>query len=129
MTPLPSIANHDVVLFIPPGTIDQKTPRMFAALAGLPFDSGSIAAAFAASAPATVTMETTFNAFERVAFDLFPWLAVLWEDLEQRTGKTIRLTGAGPCVFWIGPAGGAEIAAKSQGADCDVILTRTAARQ
>lgn len=128
ITPLSPLAPHDAVLFVPPQTIEGKTARMFAALGQLPFDSGSIAASFASSPPGTVTMESTFNAFERVAFDLFPWLADLWEDVEQRTGETIRLCGAGPCLFWIGAEGGEAVANAAQGADCEVVLTRTVAR-
>ncbi|MEO8539983.1 MAG: hypothetical protein ABI577_09610, partial [bacterium] len=74
--------------------------------------------------------EMVFNAFERVAFDLFPWLAGLWADLEARTRMAVRLCGAGPCLFWIGREGeGQYIAERAAGADCEVILTRTVARK
>ncbi len=123
LTPLPQ---HDVVLFIPRRTIDQKTPRMFAALDRYPFDSGSVAEQFARERPQRVSNEVTFNAFERVAFELFPWLAALWRDLEERIGEAVRLAGAGPCLFWIGKSGrGETVAAKAAGADCEVISTRT----
>jgi 4-diphosphocytidyl-2-C-methyl-D-erythritol kinase len=128
VTPLANLQAHDVVLFVPPQTIERKTARMFAGLGKLPFDGGGIATEFCAPLPADVAMEDTFNAFERVAFDLFPWLAELWEDLEQRTGETIRLAGAGPCMFWIGRSGGATIATRARGAACEVILTRTVSR-
>ena len=128
LTSLPSLSAHDVVLFVPGQTIERKTPRMFAALAKHPFDEPLLVALFQAQPPRELTMEGTFNAFERVAFDLFPWLATLWEDLEGRTGATIRLCGAGPCMFWIGPEGGAAIAGAAQGADCEVFLTKTVAR-
>ena len=128
ITALPPLQPHDVVLFVPRQTIERKTARMFDALGRLPFDRGGIAAGFAAAPPAVVTMETTFNAFERVAFDLFPWLAGLWEDLERRTGETIRLCGAGPCMYWIGPSGGAGVADRAREANCEVILTKTRAR-
>lgn len=125
VTPLPVIAPHDVVLFVPRASIERKTARMFSALGSLPFDDGAVAEAFAAALPRPVTMEATFNAFERVAFDLFPWLATLWETLEESTGEHVRLCGAGPCLFWIGPAGRGELVArKAAGADCQVILTR-----
>ncbi|MBK9344693.1 MAG: hypothetical protein IPN07_17045, partial [Dehalococcoidia bacterium] len=113
-------------LFIPLLTIGQKTPRMFAALDRYPFDSGSVAEQFARERPQRVSNEVTFNAFERVAFELFPWLAALWRDLEERIGEAVRLAGAGPCLFWIGKSGrGETVAAKAAGADCEVISTRT----
>ncbi|MEO9255250.1 MAG: 4-(cytidine 5'-diphospho)-2-C-methyl-D-erythritol kinase, partial [Tepidiformaceae bacterium] len=48
ITILPALHRHGVVLFSPYGSIERKTPRMFAALDGLPFDDGGVAAAFAA---------------------------------------------------------------------------------
>jgi 4-diphosphocytidyl-2-C-methyl-D-erythritol kinase len=128
VTPLPPLEPHDVVLFVPEQTIERKTPRMFAALDQHGFDGRLLAEGFQADRPDQVTMQATFNAFERVAFDLFPGLGELWEDLERRTGETVRLAGAGPCMFWIGPFGGAEVAARAAGAGCEVILTRTVAR-
>lgn len=130
VTRLPAIPEHGVVLFIPRRTIEQKTARMFAAIDRHPYDSGSVAARFAVEQPLRVTSDATFNTFERVAFDLFPWLSHLWSDLERRTGEAVRLAGAGPCLFWIGPVGaGGEIARRAAGADCEVILTRTVSRE
>jgi 4-diphosphocytidyl-2-C-methyl-D-erythritol kinase len=128
VTPLPSLPAHDVVLFVPRQTVERKTPRMFAALDRHAFDGRLLAELFQADHRQTVTMEATFNAFERVAFDLFPWLADLWADLERRTGEAIRLAGAGPCMFWVGPAGGERVASSARGADCEIILTRTVTR-
>lgn len=122
---LPDIAAHDVVLFIPPGTIEQKTPRMFAALAGLPFDSGSVSAL--AATRQFFSSVDIYNSFERVAMDMFPGLAELWETLEAETGAVIRLAGAGPTLFWIGQPGiGEGIARRAEDSGCTVILTATA---
>lgn len=129
ITPLTALPAHDVVLFVPPQTIERKTPRMFAALDRHPFDSGAVAERFAQEGPGCVSSAMTFNAFERVAFDLFPWLATLWEDLERRIGEPVRLAGAGPCLFWIGPSGsGGGVARSAEGAACEVIPTRTVGR-
>ena len=129
VTELPPLPLHDVVLFVPHPTIERKTARMFAQLAGHPFDSGSVTESLARSLPARITGRDVFNAFERVAFDLFPWLAELWHSLEQRTGSEVRLAGAGPCLFWIGPPGaGAGIAKSAEPASCTVLLTKTVHR-
>ncbi len=129
VTALAPIPTHGVVVFVPGQTIEKKTPRMFAALDRHPFDNGSVTESFAAEAPLSITGIDIFNAFERVAFDLFPWLANLWADLERRTGEPIRLAGAGPCLYWIGaPDSAAGVAALASGADCQVIESRTVSR-
>lgn len=127
VTPLPALPSHDVVLFVPPFSIERKTGQMFAALDRHAFDPGGVAAGFAASPPGTIRSADVYNAFERVAFELFPNLEALWEALEARTGGPVRLAGAGPTLFWIGPAGaGRSIAEAAAGTRCTVILTRTA---
>lgn len=124
---LPSLPPHDVVLFVPPFSIERKTVRMFAALDRQAFDPGGIASRFAAEPPRHVRSADVSNAFERVVFDLFPPLVSLWQDLEARTGEPVRLAGAGPTLFWIGPSGSGEaIARAAAGAACTVIATRTA---
>ena len=130
VTPLPDLPPHDVVLFVPPTTIERKTARMFAALDRMPLDSRLFGELFVADHPHYQCSADVFNAFERVAFDLFPWLAELWQDLEQRIGEPVRLAGAGPCLFWIGPSGeGSRIAAACTGAACEVIATHTTSRK
>ena len=129
VTALPPLSAHDVVLFIPWTTIEKKTARMFKALGETPFDDGAVARAFASDTPVTFSSTAVFNAFERVAFDVFPELSRLWLDIEQRLEIALRLAGAGPTLFWIGPMGdGAAIAEAARGADCTIIRTRTAAR-
>lgn len=123
LAPMPA---HDVVLFVPPATIEGKTAAMFAALTSHPFDSGAATAAFG-QAVRRVRAEDVFNAFERVAFDLFPGLAELWERIEAAIGEPVRLAGAGPTLFWIGqPRAGAAIARRAEDLACTVIRTRTA---
>lgn len=130
VTQLPALPAHDVVLFVPPQTIERKTLRMFAELARHTFDSGGVAERFTVDPPERFASADVFNAFERVAFDLFPWLAELWEDIEQRIGQPVRLAGAGPCLFWIGPPGeGSRVAEACASAACDVIPTRTVSRR
>lgn len=130
VTVLPNLPPHDVVLFIPRETIERKTARMFAAIDQHGFDDGAVARDFVERPPEVVRSAVVFNAFERVAFDLFPWLAELWADLEERTRMPVRLCGAGPCLFWIGREGEGEyIAKRAEGANCEVILTRTVARE
>jgi 4-diphosphocytidyl-2C-methyl-D-erythritol kinase len=116
-----------VVLFVPRTTVERKTARMFAALDGLPFDDGAVAARFAERPPLALDGTRIYNSFERVAFNVFDGLAGIWQALEDRTGEPVRLAGAGPTLFWIGAAGRASgIAERARGVDCDVIETATA---
>jgi 4-diphosphocytidyl-2-C-methyl-D-erythritol kinase len=125
--PLPALARHDVVLFVPPATLAAKTARLFSALSAAPFDTGHRAQAFCEQVRASITVADTFNAFERVAFDVFPGLAALKGAIQDVTGQEVRLAGAGPTLFWIGPPGqGASVAAAAADLDCTDFLTSTA---
>ncbi len=122
--PLPTLPRHGVVLFVPRATLDRKTARMFAAIGKTAFDRGGLARAFDGG---SFSSADVFNAFERVAFDLFPALATLWEALEGRLGAPVRLAGAGPTLFWIGSVRQRDaVAAAANGLDCGVIATATA---
>jgi len=124
---LPDIPPAAVVLFVSPGTLERKTARLFAALDAMPFDPGGVSALFARRPATQVTGWDIYNAFERVAFDVFPGLGRLYEALEERTGQPIHLAGAGPTLFWIGPESEAiRIAEAGEGLPCTTIRTRTA---
>ena len=130
LTPLADIPRQNVVLFVPNSTIDGKTARMFAALDRFPFDAGGVAAAFARGDGGRVSAAEVYNGFERVAFDLFPGLAGIWESVEQRCGEPIHLAGAGPTLFWIGASDSAAagVAAAASGQNCTVLQTTTRGR-
>lgn len=128
VTPLPDLPEHGIVLFIPAETLPNKTATLFAALdRDGQVDGPTVTTALARRLPTRVTGADLYNSFERVAFDCFPGFAALWEQLEARTGEAIRLAGAGPTLFWIGPADEAErVAAAAVGLDCTVIPTAAA---
>lgn len=127
--PLPPLPPHDVVLFIPPDSLDRKTGRLFAALDALPAEPMMAAARFALESPAVFTSAEVCNSFERVARDMFPGVADLWADIERRCGTAVHLAGAGPTLFWIGaPGAGGAVAKLAKGAACDTVVTRTAGR-
>ena len=128
VTPLPDLPEHGVVLFIPPDTLPNKTATLFAALdRDGRVDESTVSVALARRLPAQISGVDLYNSFERVAFDCFPGLARLWEQLEVRTGEAIRLAGAGPTLFWIGPPGETDrVHEAAHGLDCTVIATTTA---
>ena len=127
VTPLPPVRPQEVVLFVPPETIERKTARMFEARGTLPFDDGSHVEDFLNDPPEYTVYP--FNSFGRVAFDLFPGLRALEWDLSMRLEQLVSLAGAGPCLFWIGDYAKAEsFAALAHGAACEIIPTRTVVR-
>ena len=128
VTPLPDLPERGVVLFIPPDTLPNKTATLFAALdRDGRVDEPTVSTVLARRLPAQMTGADLYNSFERVAFDCFPGLAGLWEQLEARTGEPIRLAGAGPTLFWIGPGDETgRVGEAAAGLDCTVIPTATA---
>lgn len=127
VTPLPPFERQAVVLFVPPATIERKTARMFAALDQHPFDEGAVVEKFVREFSRSIRAADVYNAFERVAFDVFDGLGALWETLEQRAGVPVRLAGAGPTLFWIGTErDAAHVAGAAAGTPCTAISTFTA---
>lgn len=128
VTKLPSLPPHGIVLFLPPETLERKTARLFERLGRLSFDDGGHTAEFIARAPGVVNPEDLYNSFERVAFDVFPGLGKLRDAIESRIGARVRLSGAGPALFWIGPTPVADIIAeRAAGLPCEVVATQTVA--
>jgi 4-diphosphocytidyl-2-C-methyl-D-erythritol kinase len=132
LTPLPDLPEAAVVLFVPEGTgiaTASKTGGAFAALdtKTTPQVRGMALAIARRDWVEPYRSDDIYNAFELVAFDIYPGLHQLWESLEGRIGGAVRLAGAGPTLFWIGP--GAEIprvSAAGEGLACTTIVTRTA---
>ncbi len=128
VTPLPDLPRHGVALFIPRATLPNKTAALFAALDRDGRSDKAVAtAAIVRRLPVRLTGAGLVNSFERVAFDCFPGLAELREQLEVRTGEVVRLAGAGPTLFWIGPweeAG--RVCRAADGLECTAIATTTA---
>lgn len=103
VAPLPPLPEHGVVLLLPKDHLESKTGRMFAALAGGPFDDGSRTSALAARLPCSLRSAELYNRFEEPARALVPGLAEEWRRAEDAAGEPLRLAGAGPTLFWIGP--------------------------
>lgn len=125
---LPDLEERGVVLFVPHVSLEGKTAALFATFADQPFDDGARSAAFVEWGTGEVAVGDTYNAFERIAFQVFPGLGGLRAEVEAIVGAPVRLAGAGPTLFWIGPQGDADaVANKAAGIDCVVIRTSTAA--
>jgi 4-diphosphocytidyl-2-C-methyl-D-erythritol kinase len=111
--PLPHLG---VVIFTPQETLAAKTATLFRSLSTRPFDDGSRTSRFLSAHPRPLAVDDTFNAFERVAFEVFPTLARTRDAVESAIGTRVRLAGAGPSLFWIGEPGAADSIAASAAA-------------
>jgi len=124
---LPDLSRHEVVLFVPPMAIANKTARMFAEFDALPTGRDADAERVILAPPSGVTLEAGFNSFAEVAFAVFPGLGELRDGIQARIGAAVSLAGAGPTLFWIGAVGeGRSISARAAGLPCAVIETATA---
>ncbi|MDZ7728414.1 MAG: hypothetical protein U5Q44_09630 [Dehalococcoidia bacterium] len=71
--PLAGLPAHNVVLFVPRQTLEQKTAQLFKALAGGPYNDGSATARFLERHPGPVDVAScATTASERVANQAFP---------------------------------------------------------
>jgi len=127
VSPLADHPHREIVLFIPPSTIENKTARMFAAFDALAPRHDAALGERAVPVTRVSRAEDVVNAFETVAYSVFPGLGDLQTAIEKRIGERVCLAGAGPTLFWIGNSGqGASVAARAAGLPCTVIETATA---
>lgn len=127
VTPRSPLPHHGVVLFIPRETLPNKTATLFALLSQQPFDDGDRCRTFVEEHPAQISVRNTFNAFERVAFETFGGLGAVRDALADAIGDNVRLSGAGPALFWIGPRQQAAAVASraSDVSGIDVVVCQT----
>ncbi len=124
---LPDGPKRAVVLFAVDIGLVGKTGRLFRALTEHELDSGEVTEAALLDPGRLWTSAGVFNSFEMVAFDVFPGLAELRDDLKRRVGDAIRLAGAGPTLFWMGsPDACDDIIRRASGAGCKIIPAETA---
>jgi 4-diphosphocytidyl-2-C-methyl-D-erythritol kinase len=106
ITPLPALPKMYVVLVVPdiPGE-PGKTGRMYAALKTEHFTCGGITEKLIQTLHKDNHFDTSllFNAFENVAFDMYPGLMTYQERLINLDAPQVHLAGSGPTLFSIMP--------------------------
>ena len=123
----PPLPPYGVVLFVPLDSLESKTATLYRALGRLPFDDAGAVDRFLRHSRFLLRISDLENSFERVAFEQFPGLGRLRDDVQAAIGDEVRLAGAGPTLFWMGaPEEAAAIAGRAAGLPCAVIETRTA---
>lgn len=123
----PPLPPYGVILFVPLDSLESKTATLYQALGRLPFDDAGAVDRFLRHSRFQLQTSDLENSFERVAFDQFPGLGRLRDEVQAAIGTEVRLAGAGPTLFWIGPVEeAAAIVDRAGGLPCAVIATRTA---
>ena len=103
ITPLPPPAPSWVVLLHPPLEIPHKTQTLYANLTSSNLTSGALAhkAAEKLNSEGTLPPSSYYNAFEPVAFSLFPPLKEYRQKFATAGASNIHLAGSGPTLFTI----------------------------
>ena len=102
VTPLPSLLPTYFVLLIPPlPKIPGKTSLLYSKLNNRYFTEGQFVRAALPSLMRGKTIEPSlmFNAFEKLAFDVFPKLNEYKEEFEEAGATSVHLAGSGPALF------------------------------
>ena len=95
--PLPSVP---VTLICPLATIPEKTARMFSRLTPEHYSDGERTNRLAEILEGDeFVADMQYNVFEQVAFQEFPELEVLRQQVKSATGAEVHLSGAGPALY------------------------------
>lgn len=99
--PLPEAPQAWLVLVVPPLSLPGKTGRMYASLSAADFSDGSASEALAAHLRRGGRIEEgmLLNAFQGVAYEVFPGLAAYREALLAAGARRVHLAGSGPALF------------------------------
>ena len=100
IVPLPDLPRLTGVLVCPPATIPEKTARMYSRLTQAYYsDGGATRRMVEGLAGGEFVTDMMHNAFEGIAFEVFPGLAEVRQQLSLTAGARPHLSGAGPALF------------------------------
>ncbi|MCK4262417.1 MAG: 4-(cytidine 5'-diphospho)-2-C-methyl-D-erythritol kinase [Dehalococcoidia bacterium] len=134
VTPLAPLTPTCFVLLLPSVPVmPGKTKQLYGKLKAGDYTEGQFvrAALLSLRRSGTVLPSLMWNAFERVAYDLFPELDELRSSLEKAGASSVCLAGSGPCLFTpVAEEGRArEICLRLEGQGLQCYLTRSVATQ
>ncbi len=133
VTPLPDATPVWLVLLVPSRRRpEEKTKRMYQALEPADFGDGSRTKVLARRIEAghAVNDDGLYNAFERVAFEVFEGLVAYRDELLAAGARRVHLVGSGPSLFALCPGEGAarELRTRLRPAGAKVMVARTIGR-
>ncbi len=132
VTPLPDAPTVWLVLVVPPFQLTQKTARMYGLLTPALYSDGTFTRRFLGRlAEGVIDENCMYNAFERVAYSVFPELARYRAALLQGGARRVHLAGSGPALFALASCQeeAQELASRSRIPEGNVYLVRTLSRQ
>jgi len=133
VTPLSDLAPTWLVLLVPPFRLPEKTRRMYNALTPADFTDGSRTEALLRRLRQGLPIvdEGLYNAFQRVAYEVFEGLEASRDALLAAGARRVHLAGSGPALFALGPDEGTARAVHDRlrppGGQALVVRTLTAA--
>ncbi len=133
VTPLPDLTPMWLVLLVPPFHLPEKTRRMYSTLTSGDFTDGSRTEALLRRLRQglPVVDEGLYNAFQRVAYEVFEGLEAYRDSLLAAGAHRVHLAGSGPALFALGPEEAAARAVHDRlrppGGQALVVRTLTAA--
>jgi 4-diphosphocytidyl-2-C-methyl-D-erythritol kinase len=101
VSPLPDAPRVWLVLVVPPLTLPGKTARMYGSLSPATYSDGSFTERFLERLGEQGLVDENYmhNAFEAVAYALFPDLALYRAALLRAGARRVHLAGSGPALF------------------------------
>ncbi|MCX8126699.1 MAG: 4-(cytidine 5'-diphospho)-2-C-methyl-D-erythritol kinase [Dehalococcoidia bacterium] len=104
--PLPDLLSPWVVLLVPYlPVVTEKTRRMYQSLTQMDMSDGNkvevVYRRLTKGEP--VSSDLLFNAFERMAQQMFPGLTAYWQQFETAAREKVLLCGSGPALFSLHP--------------------------
>ena len=100
VTPIQPLQSLPVTLICPSATIPDKTARMYSRLTTDQYTDGDWTERLAGILEADgFVADMQYNVFEQVAFQEFPELEVLRQQVRSATGSAVHLSGAGPALY------------------------------
>lgn len=126
---LPSVPTSWLVLAFQPNRLENKTAAAYRALSRGDYTNGNHASRLAGllGSGAVLDHHSLFNAFDRVATDLFPGIEDALKALGDVSGAPVHLSGAGPTLFCLveGPDEGERVVCECSTKGLDCMLVRT----
>ncbi len=109
-----------MVVLAPQIEVGNKTAAAYARMTESAFTKGALTRKLAAriQGGGDVPPQFLFNAFDAIAFDVYPGLEHYWKTLSEMGAREIHVAGSGPSLY-------APVSRKEVGTAIQLLLTRT----